>query len=155
MPPAPILTSSLLPSTRCPFRPRPQAGGGDGWSTLLPSLVPPSWLHAGWLARLAGRAAAASLYCLILQTFCFLPCPSPAGPLAEPASLLKNIHLCVAGGGLVCQNGRAVQQRWCSTVRARRVESELDCALRLSLIIRRQKPAKTPKYFFLGLLWVV
>ena len=36
--------------------------------------------------------------------FSSLPLP-PAGPLAEPAPLLKNIHTCIAGGGHACQNG--------------------------------------------------
>ena len=126
----------------------------------FPSLSSLSYLlpgcRAGWLARLAGRAATASLYCLILQTFCFLSCPfPPAGPLAEPAPLLKKHPY-------LCCRGRPYMPKWSGRLSGggvvrgvKRAESGLDCALRLSPIIRRQKPAKTPKYFFLGLLWVV
>ena len=64
--------------------------------------------QAGWRTLL--------LRLSIMQTFCFLLCPSPpVGPLAEPPPVLIHIHNCAAGDSHISQNGAgdsaAVAQR--------------------------------------------
>ena len=175
----PILTSSsLLSSARPPLSfslLRPQAGGGAGWATPLPSPVSSSpfptslsispWLHAGLAGGCPAHQAVFSLGRLAGgHFFCTsqLCKPSVFFPALLPRGAIGGACPCAEKHPSLCRRGRPYQPNRSGRLSSGggamlnlRAESGLDCALRLSPIIKRQKPAKTPKYFFLGLLWVI